>query len=804
MHKLLMLCALICITGLKAQTLKLIDYANGHAIPDVLIYNLDQTKFETTDQNGTADISEFTDGESMIFSHASYINVIIRKKELISSGYVLKLHSRILNLDEYVISAIKRPEKTSETANKVRPISMRDIRLGQPQTAADALAQKGGVFVQKSQLGGGSPMIRGFAANRVLISVDGVRMNNAIFRSGNLQNVISIDPLSISKAEVLFGPSSLIYGSDALGGVMDFETLPLIYSESNKIKIGGNALARYSTANQERTGHLDFSFGWKKWGWTSSFSVSQFDDLMMGKANGPDEYLRKEYVETIDGVDVITPNSNPHRQVKSGFNQFQTLQKFGFRPNEDIEFRYTMLYSTTSDIPRYDRLIQRNDRDSLQYATWHYGPQSWWSNNLTLLLNEPNGAFDNMKVNLGYQFFEESRINRSFQKEDQNTRTENVHMLTLNADFDNQISSRSTLFYGVESVLNFVGSDAFSENVFEQNSTKQPIQTRYPDGSSQQMHSAYLNFKINRDERNTVSFGLRYNHVILHADFDTSYYSFPEPTLDINTGDLTGSVGIAHRPNENWQINGTLSSGFRAPNIDDAAKVFDSEPGRVIIPNPELRPESLYSADFLISRQFGGSKPWLEVEWSGFLSHLVNAMVREKTTLNGADSILYDGVLSEVQTISNSSSATVYGTAINLELMPTDHFKFTGAITWIDGNDDEGNPLRHVSPTYGEIHTMYIRDKITLDAYFLFNGEVAPDRMAPSEQTETDIYLINDQGELYSPSWQTLNFKGLWQINEHFGISAGVENILDVRYRPYSSGIVAPGRNFIFSIRASL
>ncbi len=791
-------------SGGKAQTLQLIDYANGNVIPDVLIYNLDRTKFKTTDQNGQADISEFSDGESMIFSHASYIKVVIKKRELISSGYTLELHSRVLNLDEYVISAIKRPEKSRETANRVQPISMKDIQLGQPQTAADAVAQKGGVYVQKSQLGGGSPMIRGFAANRVLISVDGVRMNNAIFRSGNLQNVISVDPLAIAKAEVLFGPSSLIYGSDALGGVMDFETLPLNYSESKKPKISGSALARYSSANHERTGHLDFSLGWKRWAWTSSFSASQFDDLLMGQGVGPDEYLRREYVETIDGEDLVTTNSNPHRQISSGFNQFQTLQKIGFRPNENIEFRYTMLYSTSSDIPRYDRLIQRNDEDSLQFATWHYGPQSWWSNNLTLLLNQPNGAFDNMKVNLGYQFFEESRMSRAFNNEERKNRIENVHMFTLNADFDNRISSRTTLFYGIESVVNLVGSEAYQESVFEQNTNKQAIQTRYPDGSTHQMHSAYINFKMNRDERNTISFGLRYNHVILHADFDTTFYPFPEPTLDINTGDLTGSVGIAHRPSENWQINGTLSSGFRAPNIDDAAKVFDSEPGRVIIPNTELRPETLYSLDFLISRQFGGPKPWLKAEWSGFFSHLVNAMVREKTTLNGADSIIYDGVLSEVQTISNSARATVYGTSFNIEVMPINFIKFTGALTWIDGNDDEGNPLRHVSPTFGEVHAMYVTEKITLDAYYLFNGEVSPDRMALSEQAKPDIYLANNRGELYSPSWQTLNVKGSWQLNKHFGITAGVENILDVRYRPYSSGIVAPGRNFIVSLRACL
>jgi hemoglobin/transferrin/lactoferrin receptor protein len=96
-----------------------------------------------------------------------------------------------------------------------------------PQTSADLLANSGHVFVQKSQLGGGSPMIRGFSTNRVLITVDGIRLNNAIFRGGNVHNVISINPFNIEKTEIILGSGSVIYGSDAIGGVMNFYTTAL-------------------------------------------------------------------------------------------------------------------------------------------------------------------------------------------------------------------------------------------------------------------------------------------------------------------------------------------------------------------------------------------------------------------------------------------------------------------------------------------------------------------------------------------------------------------------------------------------
>ncbi len=136
------------------------------------------------------------------------------------------MDTSIKSLEEVVISFNKWEQNLNEVPNRIMKVDMRDARLRNPQTTADLLAQTGGVFIQKSQLGGGSPMIRGFATNRVLIVADGVRMNNAIYRSGNLQNIISIDPLSIDDAEVIFGPGSLIYGSDAIGGVMDFHSLP--------------------------------------------------------------------------------------------------------------------------------------------------------------------------------------------------------------------------------------------------------------------------------------------------------------------------------------------------------------------------------------------------------------------------------------------------------------------------------------------------------------------------------------------------------------------------------------------------
>lgn len=121
------------------------------------------------------------------------------------------------DLETVVVSFNQWEQKRNEVPNRIQKVDLRDIVLRNPQTAADLLGQSAGIFIQKSQQAGGSPMIRGFAANRVLIVADGVRMNNAIFRSGNLQNIISIDPQAVENAEVIMGPGTILYGSDAMG-----------------------------------------------------------------------------------------------------------------------------------------------------------------------------------------------------------------------------------------------------------------------------------------------------------------------------------------------------------------------------------------------------------------------------------------------------------------------------------------------------------------------------------------------------------------------------------------------------------
>ena len=345
---------------------------------------------------------------------------------------------------------------------------------------------------KKSQLGGGSPMIRGFSTNRLLITVDGVRMNNAIFRSGNLQNVISIDPFSIKNTEITLGAGSVVYGSDAIGGVMSFYTQKPQLSYKDSLYFSANGVARYATANQEKTGHLDLNFGLKKWAFLSSVSYTNFDDLRMG-SNGPDDYLRPEYVKTIDGIDTIVKNDEPKIQVPTGYDQINVLQKARYEPKENLSFDLGLFYSSTSSYSRYDRLLRYRE-GQLQSAEWEYGPQRWFMGNLQVTkLSSSSNLYDKIQATLAYQNFQESRIDRDFQSVLRRTRDDAVDAYSFNLDLEKQITDKTTLSYGLEYVYNNISSGGETTNI--SNNESNPAITRYPDGSNWQSMAAYASFK---------------------------------------------------------------------------------------------------------------------------------------------------------------------------------------------------------------------------------------------------------------------------------------------------------------------
>lgn len=783
----------------NAQTITVLDKEHKTPIEGANVISGYPANIVTTNEQGHADISGFANADKIQISMIGYEKSVFDFEELSISDYRVYLSRDGISLDHVVISASKNPQSSADVPYKVTTISTQKVALQNPQTAADLLSLSGEVFIQKSQQGGGSPMIRGFSTNRLLYTVDGVRMNTAIFRSGNLQNVISLDPFAIEQTEVLYGPGSVIYGSDAIGGVMSFQTLTPQFSKSKKVITTGNVIGRYASANNERTGHFDFNIAGKKLASVTSVSYNNYGDLKMG-SKGPSEYKNRFYVSRVNGTDVVNNNEAPLVQKNTGYEQYNLMQKLRYAPNKYWDIQYGFHYSETSEYGRYDRLI-RQRKGLPRSAEWKYGPQVWMMNSLNVTHRAMKGVYDAATLRVAHQLFKESRIDRDFNDVKLRDRVETVNAYSVGYDLSKKVA-KGNLYYGIEYVRDEVRSAATTEDI--SNGVVTNTAPRYPaaDWSS---YAAYLNYQHYFSKKVILQGGVRYNQYVINASFANSFYALPFNTASLNKGAVTGSLGGVYHPNKTWAIRMSLSTGFRAPNVDDIGKVFDSEPGAVVVPNPALSAEYAYNGELGVAKTFGKK---LKLDITGYYTLLDDALVRRNYAINGQDSIMYDGVLSKVQAIQNAAVSRVFGFQAGMELKLMHGVTFHSKFSYQKGEEELADGTvsssRHAAPWFGISRLVYTNDRLTAEMNVIYNGERPFSEMPVEEIGKDYLYAIDMNGNPYAAGWYTLNLKLLYKLTDKLTITTGLENITDQRYRAYSSGIAGAGRNFIIALRAGL
>jgi hemoglobin/transferrin/lactoferrin receptor protein len=598
---------------------------------------------------------------------------------------------------------------------------------------------------------------------------------------------------------VILGPGTVIYGSDAIGGVMNFYTFEPEYAKEHPF-YSGNALSRWSSANNEKTIHFDLNVGTSKWAFVTSATFSDFEDLKMGK-HGPRAYIRPDFVQTIDNMDEIITNQNPNKQVASGYSQVNLLQKIAFKPNDYWNFIYAFHYSSTSDFNRYDQLLRRRN-DQLRFAEWYYGPQDWTMHHLKISHSKPNKWFDKAQFNASYQLFEESRHNRNLNATIRNSNIENVGAFATNFDFIKKLNQRQKLSYGIEYILNEINSFGFQKNILTDE--KEATPSRYPDGSSWQSLATYVQYENKLTDKFTFQSGLRFNQIWLDATFDKTFVDYPFDKTEINTSALTGSVGFTYLATDKTALFFNTSTAFRSPNIDDIGKTYESTPGNVVVPNPDLEYEYAYNFEVGIQQKIGKS---ITLDVTGFYTIVEDALVRRPFTFNGESTIIFQGEDSNVQAIQNAAKANVYGlqAGLNIELSPILNWK-TNA-NWTKGEEELDNgdkaPLRHAAPFFVDSRLLLKTRKWITDLSVIYNSKIKASNLAPSEVEKEYLYATDENGRPYVPSWYTLNLKAIYKLDKNWSFSGGLENITDQRYRPYSSGITAAGRNLILAIRTS-
>ena len=783
-------------------------------LSDVAVFNESKDKSIISDLNGNVDLELFSNERKIFFQLLGY-SLLELYLDDIEDGSTVFLYPESQNLDEVILSVARSASSVNQIAEKVSVIKSEDLFISSPSSGAEMLELSPGVRIQKSQGGGGSPIIRGFEANRVLIVVDGVRMNNAIYRSGHLQNSITIDPSNIERAEVIFGSSSVGYGSDAMGGVIHYYTKNPILKNSKKIS--SSFTSNFNSANNSVTNNFNTNYSSDNWGSITSISISKYGDIKMGKKrnHGYSNWGLNPIFSQNSRYKFYTEpsiNSDKNIQKNTGYSQVDLFQKFLFRIGDNNLLNLNIQFSESSDIDRFDQLSIPMD-DSLKFSEWYYGPQKRLLISPSLRIFPKKKFMDKGVITFGFQKVNESRIKRKFNSLNRSHQIEDLTVLSLNGDFDKSFNNGHTLSYGLETTYNHNYSKAYDRILSVDGNnvvglgTKTAIPTRYPsDGSSYASFASYVNWSWNMSEFFTFNVGTRLTFTKLKASWNDVISVNPQLSkVNLNSEALTTTVSMKLRPSNKIQINTVLSSGFRNPNIDDIGKIRENN-GLLVVPNTFLKPEYAYNLDLGVDYRSLNGKSYFSIRgFSTIISrHIGRAeyTVYSDITTPDTSTIIYNN--EEVTTIANKNLGNrfIHGFSIDGFNNLSRGLKINYSLTYTKGDNNESyGPLPSISPLFGSLSLNYINNDISIRAVYKFSDSKDPSEYSIGGEDGLDEtpYIIGQDGLknfLGTPSWSDFSIFASKKISSNSTLRLGISNIFDIHYRTFASGISAPGRSF--------
>ncbi|MGA0272865.1 MAG: TonB-dependent receptor [Flavobacteriaceae bacterium] len=804
-----------------SQEILILDGVTGFPLEGVALFNSEKTKAIITNQEGKAPLSVFSEGDSLNIQFYGFesLKIFLGPQEF-KNGVSMALEPKDQTLEEVILSVGRNAVSRKQIAEKVAVIDAQTIELQRPSTGADLVGLSPGVRIQKSQGGGGSPVIRGFEANRILMVVDGVRMNNAIYRSGHLQNAITVNPNTVERVEVIYGSSSVAYGSDALGGVIHYYTKsPLINSEE---KSSSSFSSDFSSANLGTVNSFSTELSFNKWASLTNISYSNFGDIRMGtrRAHGYANWgLTPFYSENSRYSYKANPslNENPNIQKNTAYNQLDLFQKFLVKLNDENQLVFNFQYSNSSDIPRYDKLIEQRN-GTLRYAEWFYGPQKRILIAPQLKLFPQKRFMNSGRITFAYQNIDESRNSRAFESFIRKIQKENVQVWSLNGDFEFELNQKHSFSYGFEGTFNKVRSFAFGkELVVQQNEVialnpSTPFPTRYPSkGSTYDSFASFVNWIWDLNNELTVNFGMRFTNTNLEARWK-EYYNINAllEAVNLDALALTQTLALTYRPSEKIQWNLILSNGFRNPNIDDVGKIRENN-GILVVPNPSLFPEYAYNFELGIKRYFDQSKNYLSFRgFSTLISRHIgrsNYIIFSDTTTPDQATIRYNGEEVETYANNNLGNRYLYGGSLDGYYSLNTFLALRGNLSFIQAvKSEKYGPLPSISPAFGRIFIEYQKSNWLSYLSFEFsdNKNIEAYSIGGEDGLE-ETPLLSENPLLYAgtPAWSELSWLAQYRWKKSTSFRIALENILDTHYRPFASGISAPGRNLKLGVNYS-
>ena len=637
------------------------------------------------------------------------------------------------SLDEVIITAQRSRQKELFIPYSVQSINQDYLKNFNPRTTPEALMGVNGVFVQKTNHGGGSPFIRGLTGNQTLALVDGIRLNNSTFRYGPNQYLNTVDAYTINRIEVAKGTGSVQYGSDALGGVIHVFTQDPVFA-TGEPSLHGNVTAKYMTGDMEKTARADLDYASQGFGFSGGATYRNFGDLIGGDTTGT--------------------------QSLSGYKEwsFDTKAKIALRKNVQLTLAYQFLEQ--DHVPVYHKLKLEN------FALNEFDPQ------------KRNLAYARVNVQGSSEWIKEIEVIGSWQKttEGRNSRKngsntlrkedDGVNTFGFTIDALSQFNTGWTANSGLELYRDQVSSERHDINIQSESVTD--LRGLYPDNSKYGNYSLYTLHHFHTKSW-YIDAGLRYN------SFDIRISDTTLGDVKIRPHALVGNLGIMYSIRQHHNIYANFSNGYRAPNVDDMGTLGIVD-FRYEIPSADLKPEKSQHVE--AGYKFRTKK--LSGTVAAYYMRLNNLITRIK--VDGSNVNGY-----QVYKKENVEEAYIAGLESELKFQVNNQFNFVGSIAYSYGqNLTIKEPLRRIPPLNGRLLSTWNQCRVFAGIEWMFASK--QDRLA---QGDKDDNRIPKGG---TPGWNLLNLYASYQL-PMIRLNLGLQNIFNEDYRTHGSGINGYGRS---------
>ncbi|MDH5399740.1 MAG: TonB-dependent receptor [Cyclobacteriaceae bacterium] len=614
------------------------------------------------------------------------------------------------------------------------------------QSLPDALGNVAGVWMQKTNHGGGSPFIRGLTGYQTLLLIDGIRFNNAIFRSGPNQYLNTIDAFTLQKAEVLRGQGGVQYGSDAIGGAINmFSASPVFSTESIRVRPGMRG--QWYSHQMEYTGRTQVEVSGKNIAMLAGTTWSSFGDIV----SGGDRQAQRPSGYSLGAADVKT-------LIKLNDRQLLTMAYY---------------WLEQKDVPLYHKLADG------KYSRYHFSPQSrsLGYTRLNSTWNKP--WIRESSVTLSWQGANETRTLQKANEPLQTTQEDRVNTVAM----DINMISIPIPFWSISSGAEFYYDRVNSEQVDVDLITRQAIGLRglYPNGSSYSNMSAYSLHHLKWSKLN-ITGGLRYNIISMKipgSDFGTT---------PISSGAFVGNLGLRYNFTSGINFSASVNNAFRAPNINDVASLGIAD-FRYEVPNHDLKPEKSLNKDIGIHLV----RPKQKISLFVFHNQLTGLITNQPTSYRGLDSLEGYRIYKRV----NSNLAYIQGVEFTSRFSLSQQLELAGFIFYTFGQDQsQDQPMRRIPPLHSRVLLEY-QTSVGLKLFTQWNMAARQDRLSPGDIADS---RIADGG---TPGWKTWH-AGLSYPWKSITLRTGIRNILNEHYRMHGSGVDAMGRSVWVNITWNL